>query len=93
VLHVSDRRDGGAVVIAGRRQSWQELAPRERGAIVLLGAVQAALLAAALRDVIRRPAGELTAPKPVWVAACFVNFLGPIAYFVIGRRRLTRGRP
>ena len=27
------------------------------------GAVQAALLAAALRDVIRRPAGELTAPK------------------------------
>jgi hypothetical protein len=80
-------------VIAGRRQSWQELAPREQRAIVLLGAVQAALLAAALRDVIRRPAGELTAPKPVWVAACFVNFLGPIAYFIIGRRRPTRGRP
>jgi Phospholipase_D-nuclease N-terminal len=93
VLHVSDRRDGGAVVIAGRRQSWQELAPREQRAIVMLGAVQAALLAAALRDVIRRPSRELTAPKPVWVAACFVNFLGPIAYFVIGRRRPTRGRP
>ena len=79
-------------MIAGRRQSWHELAPREQRAIVLLGAVQAALLAAALRDVIRRPARELTAPKPVWVAACFVNFLGPIAYFVIGRRRPTRGR-
>jgi hypothetical protein len=93
VLHVSDRRDGEAVMIAGRRQRWHELAPRERGAIVLLGAVQAALLAAALRDAIRRPAGELTAPKPVWVAACFVNFLGPIAYFVFGRRRPTTGRP
>ena len=80
-------------MIAGRRQSWHELAPRERGAIVLLGAIQAALLAAALRDVLPRPAGELTAPKPVWMAVCFVNFLGPIAYFAIGRRRSTRGRP
>jgi Phospholipase_D-nuclease N-terminal len=79
-------------MIAGRRQRWHELAPRERRAIVLLGAVQTALLAAALRDVIRRPAGELTAPKPIWVAACFVNFLGPIAYFVFGRRRPTTGR-
>ena len=80
-------------MIAGRRQSWHEIAPRERGAIVLLGAIQAALLAAALRDVLPRPAGELTAPKPLWVAACFVNFLGPIAYFVIGRRRPGRARP
>lgn len=80
-------------MIAGRRQNWHELAPRERGAIVLLGAIQAALLAAALRDVLPRPAGELTAPKPLWVAACFVNFLGPIAYFVIGRRRPGRARP
>jgi hypothetical protein len=80
-------------MIAGRRRRWHELPPRDRGAIILLGAVQAALLAAALRDVIRRPSRELTAPKPVWVAACFVNFLGPIAYFVMGRRRPTRGRP
>jgi len=80
-------------MIAGRRQRWHELPPRDRRAIVLLGAVQGALLAAALRDVIRRPPGELTAPKPVWMAVCFVNFLGPIAYFAIGRRRSTRGRP
>jgi hypothetical protein len=82
-------------MIAARRQRWHELSPRERRAIVLLGAVQAALLTAALRDVIRRPAGELTAPKPIWVAACFVNFLGPIAYFVFGRhgpRRPTKGQ-
>ena len=80
----------------GRRRRWPELAPAERRAIVLLGAVQAGLLAAALRDVLRRPASELTAPKPLWVAACFVNFLGPIAYFVFGRRdphRPTAGEP
>ena len=77
----------------GRRRRWSELAPAERATIVLLGAVQAGLLGAALRDVLRRPAGELTAPKPVWVAACFVNFLGPIAYFVFGRRGPRRPSP
>ncbi len=82
---------GEAVMNARRHRNWHELAPRERRAIVLLGAVQAGLLAAALRDVIGRPAGELTAPKPLWVMACFVNFVGPIAYFVFGRRRRPVG--
>ncbi len=82
---------GEAVRNARRHRNWHELAPRERRAIVLLGAVQVGLLAAALRDVIARPAGELTAPKPLWVMACFVNFVGPIAYFVFGRRRRPIG--
>jgi hypothetical protein len=75
----------GVICVVPHRR-WSELVPTERATIVLLGAVQAGLLAAALRDVRRRPADELTAPKPVWVAACFVNFLGPIAYFAFGRR-------
>jgi drug/metabolite transporter (DMT)-like permease len=74
------------VNIRGRR-AWHELSPSQRWWITLLGAVQAGLLAAALRDVVHRPAAELTAPKPVWVAACFVNFVGPLAYFVFGRHR------
>ena len=54
---------------------------------MLLGVVQVGLLAAALLDLRGRPAAELTAPKPVWMAACFVNFVGPLAYFAFGRRR------
>jgi hypothetical protein len=72
--------------VRGRR-AWHDLGPSRRRWIILLGAIQAGLLAAALRDVIRRPGAELTAPKPVWMAACFVNFVGPLAYFVFGRHR------
>ena len=72
--------------VRGRR-AWHDLSPGQQRWIILLGAVQVGLLAAALRDVVHRPAAELTAPKPVWAAACFVNFVGPLAYFVFGRHR------
>jgi hypothetical protein len=65
-----------------------DLGRRERGGIVLIGSVQLALLATALRDLRRRPAGEIRGDKRLWVALSFVNFAGPIAYFLIGRRRL-----
>jgi len=71
---------------SGGRRAWHDLSPRQRRWLVLLGAVQAGLLAAALRDVVQRSAAELTAPKPVWVGACFVNIVGPLAYFLFGRR-------
>jgi hypothetical protein len=71
------------------RRAWHDLSPRQRRWLVLLGAVQAGLLAAALRDVVPRSAAELTAPKPVWVGACFVNVVGPLAYFLFGRRRAS----
>lgn len=73
-----------------RRRGWSELSTAERGLAVSAAVVQLGLLAAALRDVSRRPAAALSAPKPVWVAACFVNFVGPIAYFLLGRRRRAR---
>jgi hypothetical protein len=78
-----------ATGVRGRRV-WHDFSPGQRLWIILLGAVQAGLIAAALRDVVHRPAAELTAPKPVWVGACFVNFIGPLAYFVVGRRRSSR---
>jgi hypothetical protein len=69
------------------RPAWHDISPSQRRWITLLGAVQAGLLAAALRDVVHRPTAELTAPKAVWVGACFVNIVGPLAYFAFGRRR------
>jgi hypothetical protein len=69
------------------RRTWGSLRPAQRRWILLLVPVQLTLLAAALRDLLRRPATDLTGPKPVWVAVCFVNFVGPLAYFAFGRRR------
>ena len=53
----------------------------------LAGIVQVGLLVAALRDLRHRDRSELTAPPRVWALACGVNFIGPIAYFIWGRRK------
>jgi hypothetical protein len=66
---------------------WSDLDSRHKGAVVLAGMVQLGLLAAALVDIYRRPAGEIRGRKRLWVAAAFVNYLGPISYFLFGRKR------
>jgi hypothetical protein len=66
---------------------WGDLGPGQKGAIVLSGVVQLGLLVAALADIYRRPAGEIRGRKGLWVAAAFVNYVGPISYFLLGRRR------
>ena len=53
----------------------------------MAGAVQLALHAAALVDLRRRPADRVNGPKGAWVALSFVNFVGPLAYFALGRKR------
>ena len=66
---------------------WGDLSSTQRKAVVLSGVVQLGLLAAALADIYRRPAEEIRGDKRLWAAAAFVNFFGPISYFLFGRRR------
>jgi hypothetical protein len=66
---------------------WGDLSSTQRKAVVLSGVVQLGLLAAALADIYRRPAEEIRGDKRLWAAAAFVNFVGPISYFLFGRRR------
>jgi hypothetical protein len=54
------------------------------GGLVLL---QLGLLAAALLDLRRRPARKVRGDKRLWVAASFVNYVGPLAYLTYGRKR------
>jgi hypothetical protein len=49
--------------------------------------VQLGLLAAALADIHRRPGGEIRGGEHLWTAAALVNYVGPISYFLFGRRR------
>jgi hypothetical protein len=73
------------------RTPWKELTPRQRQAMMVRGAVQLGLLAAALNDLRSRPASQVRGPKALWVAISLTNYLGvgPIAYFLLGRRRLV----
>jgi hypothetical protein len=69
------------------RKDWRDLSTRQKRGIVLGGVVQIGLLAAALTDIYRRPQEEIRGNKWLWMAAAFVNFVGPISYFLFGRKR------
>jgi hypothetical protein len=73
-------------------KQWQDLTDRQKRGIVLLGALQITLLAAALIDIRRRPADAINGSKRLWTAVVFINGIGPIAYFVVGRKRLAPAR-
>jgi hypothetical protein len=70
-----------------KKQRWSDLSPRQRRIIPIAGAIQISLLLAALRDLHHRGDDEVNGDRRLWTAACFVNFVGPLAYFAFGRRR------
>ena len=69
------------------KKRWQDLTVVEKIGVTLMGIVQLLLLAAALWDIRRQPADEIKGSKRWWTAAVFVNFIGPISYFLFGKRR------
>lgn len=70
-----------------KKKRFSEL-PTSSKVLVVVGAViQFALQGAAVRDLKRRPAAEINGPKALWGAVSFINFIGPLAYFVVGRKR------
>ena len=74
------------------KKQWSEFSPFQKVGAVLLGMLQVTLLAAALWDIRRRPKEEIRGNKWVWSAVVFVNFIGPIAYFIFGRSPQGRKR-
>jgi hypothetical protein len=70
-----------------RGKSWAEMSPAQRRLAIVGAAVQIGLQAAALVDLRRRRPEEVRGPKWPWAAATFVNTLGPVTYFLFGRRR------
>jgi hypothetical protein len=66
---------------------WSELSQRQRAIIGAAAAAELSLKVAALIDIKRRPADRIRGPKRVWRMAMVVNLLGPVSYFVFGRRR------
>ncbi|MCL4835808.1 MAG: PLDc N-terminal domain-containing protein [Caldilineaceae bacterium] len=71
-----------------RKKKWSDLSGPAKTASILMGLVQFGLLVAALADIRRRPAEEINGSKAMWVGLAFVNTIGPIAYFVKGRKQL-----
>ena len=67
------------------RKQWQDFSPAAKAGAIVAGIVQFSLLAAALVDIWRRPAEQVRGPKWAWAMAAFINYVGPISYFLFGR--------
>jgi hypothetical protein len=68
------------------KKKWSDLTRKQKAAVYAGGAVESVLTAAALKDLAGRPNDSVRGPKAAWVLATFVQPVGPIAYFVAGRR-------
>ncbi|RLT34284.1 MAG: hypothetical protein DWI57_16880 [Chloroflexi bacterium] len=75
-------------MFALRRKKWSEMSIPARVGFVVIGLIQVSLLIAALADIRKRPAAQINGSKALWAGLVFINFVGPIAYFVKGRKRL-----
>jgi hypothetical protein len=73
----------------GKRQKrrWKDLPRWAKRAILVAGSVQLSLMATAQADISRRPAEEINGSKLGWRLVSMINFVGPILYFLQGRKR------
>ena len=70
-----------------KNKKWEDLSDMQKAATFLLGIAQFALLVAALVDIQKRAPQEINGNKNAWRMLAFVNFIGPITYFLFGRKR------
>ncbi|TLM84097.1 PLDc N-terminal domain-containing protein [Pseudarthrobacter sp. NamE5] len=75
--------------VARKKKTWNEMSPSSKAGTILVGIAQVSLLVAAQRDISKRPASLVNGPKAAWRAASFINFIGPMGYFIFGRKRGT----
>ena len=69
------------------RKKWSELPTSAKVGTVVMWLIQLSLLVAALLDIRKRPAEQINGSKKLWTAVAFINWVGPIAYFVKGRKQ------
>ena len=68
------------------KKKLKDLTSGQKKGLGALTGVQFLLAGAALRDLRRRPKNLIRGSRGWWMAACGINFAGPIAYFLFGRR-------
>ncbi len=69
-----------------QKKQWSDLTTGQQTSIVFAGALQFSLLVAALWDLWHRSPDEINGDRRLWTLASFVNYVGPLAYFLFGRR-------
>jgi hypothetical protein len=67
-------------------QFLERFSPKQRVGIAALAAIELGAKVAAARDIQRRPAEQVRGSKLLWRVALLINTLGPLSYFLWGRR-------
>ena len=68
-----------------QKKRWSDFTPAQKRAIVGGAVVEAVLTTVALVDLARRPSERVRGPKALWALGCFVQPVGPLLYFRLGR--------
>jgi Phospholipase_D-nuclease N-terminal len=69
-----------------KKKRWSDFSPRQRTAIVLGAIAEFIMTTIALRDLARRPSRQVRGSKLLWLLTFLLQPVGPILYFVVGRR-------
>ena len=64
-----------------------DVSPGAKVGLGVIGIVQVVFAFLAFWDLAHRDAAEVRGPKPVWIPAILVNWIGPASYFLFGIRR------
>lgn len=68
-------------------RKWSEMTGGQKTGVMVGGIVQLVLATLAWSDLAHRPAKKVNGPKGVWAAVISINYAGPIAYFIGGRKK------
>ncbi len=68
------------------RKRWQDLSLAQKTGNILMAGVELVLTSVALWDIAHRPVGEINGKKRMWVMTSFIQPIGPIIYFLFGRK-------
>ena len=72
------------------KKRWSDFSSRQQTALVLGASAELIMTTIALGDLVRRPARQVRGSKLLWFLTFFVQPVGPILYFVVGRRHAPR---
>jgi hypothetical protein len=79
-------RTGGQTSVSDKHARWKEMPPARRVGAILVTLLQISLLVVALRDLRQRPPEQIRGGKRLWSFLVFINWIGPISYFLFGRQ-------
>ncbi len=71
---------------AAAERFTERFSRKQRAGIGVLAVVELAAKIAAARDIQRRPDDQVRGSKLLWRLALLVNTIGPLSYFLWGRR-------